>query len=135
MAVRRGSEAEWPRRVGRGATVHAASDVGGECCPQAFTGFLDLLLDEVCICVSERGMIGGYAWPSPWAKDFLIAMEAFWWAEDGQGRALADAYEAWAASVGAGSTRMGYIEATQPERVAKILRQRGYKPLETIMVK
>ena len=122
-----------------GAKFHAASDDGGEFCPQTFTGFLNLLLDEGCIFVSERGMIGGYAWPSPWAKDFLIAMETFWWAEDGQGRALADAYEAWAHVKGAygptGSTRMGYIEATQPERVAKILRQRGYKTLETIMVK
>lgn len=121
--------------VGLGAKFHAASDDGGEFCPGTFTEFLRLLLAEGCIFVSERGMIGGLAWPSPWAKDYLIAMEAFWWAEDGQGRALADAYEAWAKSVGAGSTRMGYIEATQPERVKKILLKRGYKPLETIMVK
>ena len=118
-----------------GAKFHAVSDDGGEFCAATFTGFLKLLLAEGCIFVSERGMIGGYAWPSPWAKDFLIAMEAFWWAEDGQGRALADAYEAWAEAVGAGSTRMGYIEATQPDRVEKILIKRGYRTLETIMVK
>ena len=122
-----------------GAKFHAASDDGGVFCPETFTRFLTLLLDEGCIFVSERGMIGGFAWPAPWAKDYLIAMEAFWWAEDGQGKALADAYEAWAAARGAfgagGSTRMGYIEATQPERVEKILRKRGYVTLETIMVK
>ena len=121
--------------VGLGAKFHAASDDGGEFCAKTFTEFLRLLLAEGCIFVSERGMIGGLAWPSPWAKDYLIAMEAFWWAEDGQGRALADAYEAWAKSVGAGSTRMGYIEATQPDRVEKILIKRGYRTLETIMVK
>lgn len=127
--------ADFPMMVELGAKFHAASDDGGEFCPETFTGFLELLLTEGCIFVSERGMIGGYAWPSPWAKDFLIAMEAFWWAEDGQGRALADAYEAWAKEAGAGSTRMGFIEATQPDRVERILRERGYKTLETIMVK
>ncbi len=118
-----------------GRKFHAASDDGGVFDPETFTRFLDLLLNEGCIFVSKRGMIGGYAWHSPWAKDFLIAMEAFWWAEDGQGRALADAYEAWAKEQGAGSTRMGFIEATQPERVERILRKRGYETLETIMVK
>ncbi len=135
MSVRPATEADFPMMCDLGAKFHAASDDGGVYDPETFTRFLNLLLAEGCIFVSERGMIGGYAWPSPWAKDFLIAMEAFWWAEDGQGRALADAYEAWAGSVGAGSTRMGYIEATQPERVASILRKRGYRPLETIMVK
>lgn len=122
-----------------GAKFHAASDEGGEFCPETFTGFLNLLLKDGCIFVSKRGMIGGFAWPSPWSKNYLIAMEAFWWAEDGQGMALADAYEAWATARGAygptGSIRMGFIEATQPDRVEKILRRRGYAPLETIMVK
>ncbi len=125
--------------VDLGARFHAASDEGGEFCPETFTNFLRLLLAEGCIFVSPRGMIGGIACPSPWAKDFTIALEAFWWAEDGQGRALAGAYEAWARSKGAhgstGSTRMAFIEATEPKKVEKILRYRGYKPLETIMVK
>ncbi len=122
-----------------GAKFHAASDDGGEFCPTAFTGFLTLLFNEGCLFVSDRGMIGGYSWPSPWARNYVIAMEAFWWSEDGQGRALADAFEAWARSKGAygstGSTRMAFIEATQPERVEKILRKRGYRTLETMMVK
>ncbi len=135
MSVRPATEADFPMMVELGARFHAASDEGGEFCPRVFTDFLRLLLSDGCIFVSERGMIGGLVSPSPWAKDHLIAMEAFWWAEDGRGMSLVRAYEAWAKSVGAGSICMGFIEATEPKRVEKILRECGYRLLETIMVK
>ena len=88
---------------------------------------------EGCLFVSERGMIGGFAWPCPWS-DYTIAMEAFWWAEDGHGAALRRAFETWAETRGA-EPRMGLLHALRGAAVRRVLEADGYEPLETIMVK
>jgi len=116
---------------------HAKARVAGEYCPESTAKFLIGMIgsDHACVFVSERGMIGGLAWPSQWSKDYLQAIESFWWAEDGHGRELADAFEAWAKAKGAKSTQMCFLHSLMPEKVEKMLRMRGYKPLETNMVK
>lgn len=124
-----------PLLVEMGAAFHAASGEAGEFCPDTVIRFLRYLMREGCLFVSERGMIGGFAWPSPWSRDHRIAMEAFWWAEDRNGSALMQAFEDWAASIGAQDIRMGYLHKLAPEKVERKLRSRGYEPLETIMVK
>jgi len=135
LSVRPATEDDIPLLVELGEKFHALSDEGGEFCPATFAKFLSYLMQEGCVFVSKRGMLGGLAWPSPWSKDYLIAMESFWWAEDGQGRALANAFEAWAEAKGAKSLRMGFLYALAPEKVERMLKMRGYQPLETIMVK
>lgn len=118
-----------------GAAFHKAANEAGEYCPDMAIKLFRKLMREGCLFVSGRGMIGGYSWPSLWSRDHLIVMEAFWWAQDGSGAALMDAFEDWAMSLGTKDIRMAYLHRLEPEKVERKLRNRGYVPLETVMVK
>lgn len=86
------------------------------------------LLEAGAIFVSDAGMIGGIIAPAYINSEWLIAVELFWWAEDGQGRSLLSEFENWARANGASEIRMTTLcDIEGPER---ILARRGYAPCE-----
>lgn len=111
-----------------GAAFHAASGLPVPFDPQA--------MSEVCanlipggVFVSGAGMIGGVIAPALCAPSWRMAVELFWWAEDGKGLALLSAFEAWARENGANEVRMTTLESCKG--AARILARRGYGLTET----
>lgn len=124
-----------PRIVQMGARFHKAAKLDGAFMPQTFWSFCEYLLNEDCgvIFVSPAGMIGGHKSPLPWCCNFIVAREAFWWSEDGQGRALMAKFEEWASD--ADQIRMALLGSLRPAAVARVLSQAGYEAAEIEMVK
>lgn len=88
--------------------------------------------DHACILVHDKGMIGGFLAPLFFDQKTILASEMFWWAEGG-GRLLLDAFEAWAADLGATGVVMAaeqYADRSENDRIDSIYARRGYKPNE-----
>lgn len=83
---------------------------------------------DTTVLRSERGMIGGAMVPAFIDPDWKIAIELFFWSEDGHGMRLMRAFEKWATDMGASEIRMS-AESSLP-RAAKIYALRGYKKTE-----
>lgn len=79
------------------------------------------------VFVSERGVIAGVMAPLYYKPTHLQAVELFWWAEDGQGRALLDAFEAWAIEAGANDLNMSTLDHFSHPGVEVLLKKRGYE--------
>ena len=77
---------------------------------------------------SEKGFIFGALAPAYCNRNWLIAIELAWWAEDGKGLSLLAAFEGWARDCGAKEVRMTTLHVNPgPE---KILARRGYERAE-----
>jgi len=81
--------------------------------------------------VSDRGVIAGMLAPLWYDEAYRVAFEWFWWAEDGRGRDLLAAFEAWAVALGADEIRMSAVDAHRGGAVSRVLVGRGYQPFET----
>ena len=92
-----------------------------------------ILADTGVILLSDRGMIGGSLAPAYTAPDWLMAVEMFWFAEDGQGLRLLRGFEQWAADGGASEVRMTTLAGLS--QADAILTRRGYAALETSYTK
>lgn len=90
--------------------------------------------DSGAVFRSPKGMIGGYIAPAPWDVTHKIANETFWWSEDGQGKALVQAYENWA-KANADEIRMSMLCHMRPLATARVLGSLGYMAVEENMVK
>lgn len=79
------------------------------------------------VFVSERGVIAGTVGPLYYRPDFLQAIELFWWAEDGQGKLLLDAFERWAIDEAkVHEIYMSTLEGFTPPAIDVLLLRRGY---------
>jgi hypothetical protein len=79
------------------------------------------------VFVSERGVIAGMVAPLYYRPDFLQAVELFWWAEDGQGRPLLDAFEHWAIHTAkVNEIYMSTLEGFTPPAIDVLLLRRGF---------
>jgi GNAT superfamily N-acetyltransferase len=127
--IREAFGADMPRLMDMGRKFHAASGIGAELDEGALRGFLSGLLqnDSACILVGEHGTIGGVLVPAYFNPSWVMAVEAFWWAER-DGLALLREFEAWAAKNGASEVRMTSL-ASLP-RADAVLRRKGYSPIE-----
>ena len=79
---------------------------------------------------SRRGLIAGFtmsAWDSP---DWLMAVEMWWWAEDGQWMALLRRFGEWAREQGAGEIRITSKLGPRSGRIDKVFQRAGYEPRE-----
>ena len=86
--------------------------------------------DESVIFRSERGLIAGFTM-TPWkTHNWLMAVEMWWWAEDGQWMPLLRKFEEWAIERGAGEVRMASTIDPVAARLAKVFRRAGYEPRE-----
>lgn len=119
-----------------GRHFHAAADLGGVYSPGTFGGFCHHLItsEEGCVFRSARGMIGGHVAGLPWDSTYKVANEAFWWAEDGAGIALMQAYEQWGSEV-ADEVRMAFLPNLRPSATARVLGRHNYMAVEVGMVK
>jgi len=120
--------ADIPRCVEMGARFFRDSGQSGGFVADHFADTLASLIeqDRAALIVSDRGMIGGVLVPSFCNRDWLIAVELFWWAEDGQGLRLLRAFEDWAVPH---EIRITTQDAnTRPD---KALLRKGYARMET----
>jgi hypothetical protein len=76
-------------------------------------------------------MVGGVLSPLYFNPAKVVAAELFWWAPDGGGRELREAFEAWARQAGAFAVQFSGLADAQAERVAALYRRAGYRPVET----
>ena len=99
--------------------------------PEHFKRFCQGLIENMnaCLFVSENGMIGGTIIPAYTTANWRIAVEVFWWAEDGQGLFLLREFERWAKRRGADEIRMT-TQAGKDTRAKKALDRMGYKESE-----
>jgi GNAT superfamily N-acetyltransferase len=77
---------------------------------------------------------GAMVFPAYWNAAVMIGQETFWFVlpehRNGVGGAMLDAMEAEARERGAVQFLMVALEAVRPKAVGKLLKRRGYKPLE-----
>lgn len=83
--------------------------------------------DNAAMFVSPQGVIAGVIAPLYYRPDYLQAVELFWWAEDGHGRALLAAFEAWAIENGADDINMSTLDHFSHPGVEVLLKKRGYE--------
>lgn len=104
--------------------------------------FLQLIDHGVILVVEgEDGLVGATGallHPHYFNANHLTGQELFWWIDPehrGAGGKLFDALEAWVREQGASSFTMIALEALEAERVGKIYRRRGYRPVERSFVR
>lgn len=128
--IREATYADLNRLIVMGEKFHQKSDMVAPFRDEDTANFLIGLIDspQGVVLVSDEGMIGGQLVPAYCAHDWTMAVELFWWAEDGNGRQLLNAFEEWAQASGADEVRM----TTLPHLVAaeKIMNRRGYDAKE-----
>ena len=130
------TEDDLPKIVTLGKRFHESANPGGVFCPGVFWDFCLrlIVLDTGNIFLSRDGMLGALIAPLPWDNTYKVAREAFWWSEDGHGRALVGEYEEWARPI-SDEGRMGFLENMKPLAVMRLLSRMGYEIKETEMVK
>lgn len=101
---------------------------------EALTAWMAGLIDGGAVFLSERGIIGGVVMPMYFNPAVKIAAELFWWAPL-EGRALREAYEAWAAEQGASIIQFSGQRNDRSETIEKLFRRAGYDPVETGFMK
>lgn len=110
--------------------------------PETLEGVLRNLIvnDSAALFVDEklRGCIGGIVYPYYFTGQ-LAGNEMFWWVEPEYrgklGSQLITKLEDWAREKGAISFTMIALEASNPEKMAKVYEHRGYEPRERHFVR
>jgi len=126
--MRTATVADLPLLVDMGAAFHEAASLPFDYDPESSAAAMTGMIEGGGVFVTERGAIGGVlgtAWSNP---AWVYACELFWWAEDGQGRALLRRFEEWARESGAGEVRMTSLYHL--DRAGKILERLGYTARE-----
>lgn len=111
-------------------SVHAWVPVDDE----ALTAWMAGLIKGGAVFLSDHGIIGGVIIPLYFNPAFKVAAELFWWAPQ-EGRALREAYEAWAKDQGAAISQFSGQRNERAETVEKLFRRAGYVPVETGFMK
>lgn len=129
--IRLATPADLPRIVEMGRQHHEEAQAPGRFDPQAFAQYCVGLM-EGCgvILLSPLGHLGGVLVQSYPAPTWRQAIELWWWAADGQGIALLDAFERWAVATGAHQVVMSTVVRHRGEAVGRLLRRRGYEAAE-----
>ncbi|HEY9219546.1 MAG TPA: hypothetical protein VIO94_15975 [Phenylobacterium sp.] len=86
------------------------------------------------IFVTDDGMCGGVLVPAYFNPSFVMAAELFWWAPS-EGRALREAYEAWAKSEGAAAVQFSAMTDEHLPGVSRLYRMGGFRQAEVAFVK
>jgi GNAT superfamily N-acetyltransferase len=85
-----------------------------------------LVHESAGVFMSPNGVIAGILAPLYYKPAHIQAVELFWWAEDGNGRLLLAAFEAWAKERGADDVNMSTLAHYTPPHVEGMLERRGY---------
>ena len=89
----------------------------------AFVGGMIESKDAI-VLVSSRGVICGFVTPNPVNFEWKMAMELYWWAEDGKGGELMKAFKKQARDMGADEIRIS-CRASTP-KVGNHLERTGF---------
>lgn len=130
--IRKATPEDLPRCLNMGAAFHAYSpyrDILFD--PAAFETFLLNLMEKGALLVSDTGMIAGVLSPLYFNPAYSLGAELLWWAPEGGGRELREAFEDWAEEQGAHAVQFSALADDQAERVAAIYAKAGYRPVET----
>lgn len=111
-----------------GHKFHEAAGNPFEFDPEATAKAVADMMDNGCVLVTERGMIGGIIAPTWCRPDWRVAVELFWWAEDGRGRQLLRGFVDWAREQGAQEVRMTTLSGL--DVADKVLKRSGFQPRE-----
>lgn len=124
-----------PQIADMGARFHEASGVPAPFNADTFTAFARALIDNpaAVVFLTDGGMIGGMVTPAYTSSQWRMAVELFWFADDGRGLRLLSAFEKWASGQGANEVRMTTLPAL--EAAGTILSRRGYQPAEISFTK
>ena len=127
--IRKAALSDVPEVVGFGAKFHAQAQQPFPYEIEAVTGFVEGLVNSPvgAVFISGTGMIGGVLTPAYCASSWIMAVELFWWAEQG-GVKLLKAFEDWAEEMGANEVRMTSLAAL--ERADGLLKRLDYAPTE-----
>jgi RimJ/RimL family protein N-acetyltransferase len=102
--------------------------------PEAFRDFAGRLVEGGVIFLSEDGMLGGVLNPFFFNPALVSAVELFWWGPT-TGRALRDAFEAWAAEEGAAYLQFSGLVDARARASERLFRRAGFRPTETAYLK
>ncbi len=130
--IRTATLTDIPDLVDMGRKFHAAGRLPGEYTEEATARFLEGLIAGGGVFRSDAGMIGGALAPAYFDPSYVMAVELFWWAEDGQGRRLLRKFEEWAGDAGASEVRMTTL-ASLPN--AERVLGGKYRPIEISYVR
>lgn len=86
------------------------------------------------VFIGENGAIGATQTVHPFNHSHIVAQEVFWWSEAGEGLPLLDALSKYCEQH-CDSLIMITLEAVEPERVGRLYKRLGFKPLEHSFVK
>ena len=130
--IRRATLSDLPRIIEMGAQHHAEAGNPGAFDREAAANYVGAFLRNGTgvVFLSERGQIGGLLAPMYCAPSYLMAVELFWFAQDGMGGKLLRAFEEWAAENGADCVVMSSVVQHDGDRVASILARKGYEARE-----
>lgn len=137
--VREATSEDFPALVTMGRKFHQASPWSRVSTfdEEAFRHSLVWLMDAPngVLLTSGEGMIGGLVFPLFFNSAAKVAQELFWWAEDGQGRALLSEFERVAKVRGANVGVMGALDGLRDSAVGRLLMTQGYLPTEHMFMK
>ncbi len=100
----------------------------------AFSDFAGRMIEHGVILLSDDGMLGGVLNPLYFNPSVVFAAELFWWAPK-EGRALREAFEAWAREHGAMGVQFSGISNERAATVTKLFQRAGYEPVELAFLK
>lgn len=115
--------------------VAASPYSGVEVSDATLEGLCYQIAEAGCLIVSERGFVAGLLSPLFFAPEIRVATELAWWAEDGNGEALREAFEAWATASGAAAVQFSTLNNSFAPRLAATLTGAGYTPVEVAYIK
>jgi hypothetical protein len=134
--IRRATHEDVVRIVEFGAAFHAYSPYKDiEFDAGAFGAFCGRMIEAGVILLSDTGMIAGLLNPLYFNPAVVMAAELLWWAPEGGGRELREAFEAWAAEAGAQGVQFSSLVDDRAERVRLNFERAGYAPIETAFLK
>lgn len=130
MTVRLAKAQDMQRLLHYGEKFHTLSQLPCGFSRDAFADTLNCLMSakDKTVLVTDGGMIGGAIIPAYCDPDWRIAVEMFWYSQDGHGLKLMNAFERWAFDNGANEVRMSAISAL--EKASRIYTMRGYTKTE-----
>lgn len=103
--------------------------------PEAFRTFLGALIENGAVFLCGDSMILGALVPMWFNPALVIAFEVGWWAPDGNGRKVREAFEAWAKENGAQGVQCAALADDNLERVGRIYGRAGYQKNEVAFLK
>lgn len=109
---------------------HAQADQWQDFVRKDTERFIRNMMPNGTVLVSDGGVICGFVTSSPVNSQWLIAMELYWYAEDGSGERLLQGFEQAAREQGANEIRMSHRASTG--KVGRHLEKRGYRHDETV---